>query len=67
MKLVIATPSPFARKARVALLEKGIPFELLIDNPWNLGAQAPAHHLTLPCCASAGRTVVQEAGSRPRH
>lgn len=44
MKLVIATPSPFARKARVALLEKGIPFETLIDNPWNPGAQAPAHN-----------------------
>ncbi len=42
MKLVIATPSPFARKARVALLEKGLAFETVIDNPWNPGAQAPA-------------------------
>lgn len=41
MRLVIATPSPFARKARIALLEKGIAFETVIDNPWNPGAQAP--------------------------
>lgn len=41
MKLIIATPSPFARKARIALLEKGISFETVIDNPWNPGAQAP--------------------------
>ena len=34
MKLVIATPSPYARKAHVALLEKNIPFETVIDNPW---------------------------------
>ena len=44
MKLVIATPSPFARKARVALLEKGVTFETVVDNPWNPGAQAPAHN-----------------------
>ena len=40
MKLVIARPSPFARKARVALLEKAIPFETEIDLPWNPGAAA---------------------------
>lgn len=34
MKLVIATPSPFARKARIALLEKGLPHEVLVQNPW---------------------------------
>lgn len=44
MKLVIATPSPFARKARIALLEKGVAFEAVIDNPWNPGAQAPAYN-----------------------
>ena len=41
MRLVIATPSPFARKARVALIEKGIDFETEIDAPWNPGAGAP--------------------------
>ncbi|MBL8385413.1 MAG: glutathione S-transferase N-terminal domain-containing protein [Burkholderiales bacterium] len=44
MKLVIATPSPFARKARIALLEKGVAFEVEVDNPWNPGARAPAHN-----------------------
>lgn len=34
MKLVIARPSPFARKARVALIEKGIDCELVVENPW---------------------------------
>lgn len=34
LKLVVATPSPYARKARVALLEKNIPFETVIENPW---------------------------------
>ena len=34
MKLIIATPSPFARKARIALLEKGLPHELAVQNPW---------------------------------
>jgi len=35
MKLIIATPSPFSRKARVALREKNIDFEEIIDVPWN--------------------------------
>ncbi len=34
MKLIIAKPSPYARKARIALLEKGIDCEIVIDNPW---------------------------------
>ncbi|HSH06881.1 MAG TPA: glutathione S-transferase N-terminal domain-containing protein [Burkholderiales bacterium] len=42
MKLLIARPSPFARKVRVALLEKGIPCETLVDLPWNPGARAPS-------------------------
>ena len=35
MKLLIATPSPFARKVRVVLREKEIDFEEIIDVPWN--------------------------------
>ena len=35
MKIIIATPSPYARKARVALREKDIDFEEIIDIPWN--------------------------------
>lgn len=34
MKLIIAKPSPYARKARVALIEKGIDFETVVENPW---------------------------------
>jgi len=34
MKLIIATPSPYARKARIALREKGIDYEEIVDNPW---------------------------------
>ena len=35
MKLIIATPSPFARKARVVLREKNIDCEEIVDIPWN--------------------------------
>ena len=35
MKVIIATPSPYARKVRVVLREKKINFEEIIDNPWN--------------------------------
>ena len=35
MKLIIATPSPYARKARVVLREKQIDFEEIVDVPWN--------------------------------
>ena len=38
LKLLSATPSPFARKVRVVLLEKNIPFELKTINPWNIKA-----------------------------
>jgi len=34
VKLLIATPSPFARKARIALLEKQLPHEVIVQNPW---------------------------------
>lgn len=34
MRLIIATPSPFARKARIALLEKNLAHETVVHNPW---------------------------------
>jgi len=34
MKLIIARPSPYARKVRIALMEKGIAFETVVENPW---------------------------------
>lgn len=40
MRLLSAAPSPFARKVRVALAEKRIPFELVTEVPWNPGAEA---------------------------
>ena len=35
MKIIIATPSPYARKVRVTLREKKMDFEEIIDVPWN--------------------------------
>ena len=35
MKLLSATPSPYARKVRIALAEKNLPFELVTEVPWD--------------------------------
>lgn len=35
LTVISATPSPFARKVRIALIEKAIPFKLVTDVPWN--------------------------------
>ena len=43
-QLLSATPSPYARKVRIALAEKGIPFELLTEVPWNKTTQTPKHN-----------------------
>ena len=34
MKLVTTLTSPYGRKARVVLMEKRLPFQLQIENPW---------------------------------
>jgi len=39
MNLIIANPSPYARKARVALIEKDIACDIVIDNPWLSGTK----------------------------
>lgn len=44
MKLISATPSPYARKVRIALAEKGIPFELHTEVPWNDDTSLPQHN-----------------------
>ena len=44
MKLISATPSPYARKVRIALAEKGIAFELLTEVPWNDDTSLPQHN-----------------------
>jgi glutathione S-transferase len=41
VRLLSATPSPYARKVRIALVEKGLPFELVTEVPWNQDASAP--------------------------
>ena len=41
MKLLSATPSPYARKVRIALAEKGLPFDLLTEVPWNADTTTP--------------------------
>lgn len=44
MKLLSATPSPYARKVRIALSEKGLAFELVTEVPWNQDATAPRYN-----------------------
>ncbi len=44
MKLIIASPSPYARKARIALHEKALPFVEELTVPWNPGTVAPTHN-----------------------
>jgi glutathione S-transferase len=44
LKLISATPSPYARKVRIALAEKNIPFELITEVPWNHGAATAKHN-----------------------
>lgn len=41
-RLISATPSPYARKVRIALAEKGIPFTLSTEVPWDGGTETPA-------------------------
>lgn len=40
-RLISATPSPYARKVRIQLVEKGIPFELVTEVPWNTDTVTP--------------------------
>lgn len=44
MKLISATPSPYARKVRIALAEKGLSFELVTEVPWNEDTRTPLHN-----------------------
>ena len=43
-RLISATPSPYARKVRIALAEKGIVFELITEVPWDSTTQTPRHN-----------------------
>ena len=42
--LISATPSPYARKVRIALIEKGLPFELQTEVPWDSTTTTPRHN-----------------------
>ena len=48
LTLISATPSPYARKNRIALLEKGIPFELQSEIPWHAATETPKYNRTFP-------------------
>jgi glutathione S-transferase len=61
-RLISATPSPYARKVRIQLAEKGIPFELVTEVPWNNDTQTPQFNplekLPILICES-GETVYE--------
>ena len=44
LKLISATPSPYARKVRIALAEKNLPFELLTEVPWDRTTATPKYN-----------------------
>lgn len=43
-RLISATPSPYARKVRIQLAEKDIPFELITEVPWNRDTATPKYN-----------------------
>ena len=43
-QLISATPSPYARKVRIALIEKGVPFDLQTEVPWHGTTATPAYN-----------------------
>ncbi|KAH7336590.1 glutathione S-transferase domain-containing protein [Rhexocercosporidium sp. MPI-PUGE-AT-0058] len=44
LQLISATPSPYARKVRIVLAEKHIPFELITEVPWDSTTKTPLHN-----------------------
>ncbi len=44
LKLISATHSPYARKVRIALAKKGLPFELMTEVPWDRTTSTPKHN-----------------------
>ncbi len=42
MKLFASLTSPYARKIRILLAEKALPFELVVDSPWEANTRIPA-------------------------
>lgn len=62
-KLISATPSPYARKVRIALAEKGIPFELITEVPWDSTTATPKYNPLekLPVLITEGGESVYES------
>jgi glutathione S-transferase len=44
LTLLSATPSPYARKNRIAMIEKGIPFTLQSEIPWHSTSETPKYN-----------------------
>lgn len=44
LRLISATPSPYARKVRIALQEKCIPFQLETEVPWDSTTNTPKYN-----------------------
>lgn len=44
LRLISATPSPYARKVRIALAEKGLPFDLQTEVPWDSTTATPQYN-----------------------
>jgi len=44
LRLISATPSPYARKVRIALAEKQVPFELVTEVPWDSTTLTPKYN-----------------------
>ena len=40
-KVISATPSPYARKVRIALTKKDVPFDLITEVPWDKTTRTP--------------------------
>jgi len=43
-KLINARPSPYGRKVAIILEEKGLPYEVQYDRPWNEGTCTPQYN-----------------------
>lgn len=44
MRLYASLTSPYARKIRIMLAEKQLPFELTVDSPWDANSAVPANN-----------------------
>ena len=44
IQVISSLPSPYARKVRIALAEKDIPFELITEVPWESSTKTPQYN-----------------------